>query len=370
MSYDFRIKCATPPSKGEVATAAGPEAVRSDEEQSPGSNWTASPLRLWIPGQSTRWTEVSYAEGEFAVTIRHGATVEDRVLASRIAGWLATRCERNIVYAECAPVPLAELPERYGPEWAEMSEESDLKSLIALVTGRLENIKGELVNLVQKGPIAVPGPLGAFHLGPRLIEALQGRAGDTELWLKLKRCMLDFHDPAVPHATLFNTEGRPGEKASTFVIWYPDKTEVVSKADYVLLDVEPPAIMPWDEFLKLAAGRSKLIDEDQPLVGACGADDWPTIISKARSMDVSQELKAKLNEPQALSTSQGKARFTSKLGTVMGILLIFAGAISMMTVGVGVGILLVIAGLACGSNLVLMGLRLIPFIRAKKPLKK
>jgi hypothetical protein len=326
MSYDFLITCDVPPPKEEVAAAAGPEAVRSDDGKSPARDWKEGPLLLWIPGRSTRHTAVSFARGKFTVEIFRGATAEDHELASRMAGWLAVRCGRDVIEADfVGPVPVAEFPAKFARDWAVTSEKSGFEDLIRFVT---DGAFLQAIGQAPDTPVAVPGPMGQFHLGPRLIKALQGVAGETELWLKLKRCMLDFHDPAVPHATVFNFEGRPGKKPPAYVIWYPDKTEVVSKADYVFLDFKPPVSISWNGFLELAAGRLlRLVDEDQPLVRDCDPGDLPALISRARSLEKSQELKAKLAEGHTPINLRAKWKLTfiGKLGMGLGILLIIAG---------------------------------------------
>ena len=298
---------------------------------------------------------MSFADAEFTLTIRPGATAEDHELASRLAEWLAVRCERDVISADFSgSVPLGEFPAKFGREWATSSEKGELESIIRFMTGRLEDIRGQAVDPVQGGPIYLPGPLGQFHLGPRLIKTLQESPEEAELWLKLKRCMLAFHDPAIPHATVLNFKGQPGEKAPTIVIWYPDKTEVVSKADYVFLDFKPPATVSWEGFLELASGRLKLVDEDQPLVRACEPGDMPVLIDRARSLDKSHELKAKtaINHK-----AKWRLTFISKLGIGLGTLMIIAGAVYLRDFG---------------SALIVFGLIFImaSLLGPKKPVKK
>ena len=139
--------------------------------------------------------------------------------------------------------------------------------------------------------------MGVFHLGPRLIETLRERAGETGLWLMLKRCMLDFHNPSIPHAPLYRKK-LPDGKARTTAIWDPAKTEVVSFADYVAIDLTPLVVMSWEGFLDVSAEQRRLVDEDQPLVAAYAEKDLPDLFSRARSFDRSQEVNFTSGEHQ------------------------------------------------------------------------
>ncbi len=286
MSLDFWITCDVPPSKDEVAEAAGPEVARGDGGKGLANDWGAGPVLLWLPGRSTRYTSISYAGGMFAISIHLGATAEDRGLAARMAERLAVRCACDAVDADnVGRVLLVDLPGTFDREWAAASEKGGFEDVISYARNN------SLAAIIGGGPLALPGPMGAFHIGPRLIKALQERAGETELWRDLKQCMLEFHNPAVPHATVLSVGSLPKGKAPTLVVWYPDKAEVVSKADYVTVGLGPLPTVTWDGFLKLAKGRSRLVDEDQPLVEAYEPGDLPALIKRARSMDRTRKMK-------------------------------------------------------------------------------
>jgi hypothetical protein len=361
MSYDFHVACDEPPTKEEVAAGSG--AVCTSAGKSPDGDWASGPLQLWIPGHSTRRTAVSLARGEFTIEIFRGATAEDHALASGMAEWLAVRCGQDVIDADFfGPVPLAEFPIKFGRDWAVTSEKSGFEDLIRFASD------GALLQAIGQppdAPVALSGPMGQFHLGPRLIKALQGIDDETELWLKLKRCMLDFHDPAVHHAPVLNFGGRPGEKPPNCVIWCADKTEVVSKADFVILGATPPAPISWAGFLELAAGRLiRLVDEDQPLVRACEPHELPALISQARAIDKSSELKAKSAVPRRRFNplANSKVTFIGKLGMGIGILLFVTAAFRFLE--------------ASGSDeyvtpmLFGLGFIVISFLGARKPIKR
>jgi hypothetical protein len=234
-----------------------------------GAPWPHGIWHLYRDGVSTRTTEITCSEDEFAIRIFSLASIEDVALAVALAQQVATSCDVREVDAEpFGPTTVAQLPERYDSAWAESQAESGLRALAALIAD-------------GRGPMTVPGPRRTVCIGPRMLKELDG--DHRALWTALRRIQWLPVRTAGEYVTKSSAK-----REIKLAIWLGEEV-VFPAVDYAALslahpDREPEVfLIPAERVPELAGPRWQRLDEVQGVIAAFDADAWRELVERARA---------------------------------------------------------------------------------------
>lgn len=241
--------------------------LRSLEDvPAPGTPWPDGIRHLFRDDVSTRTTEVTCSEAEFAIRMFSMASREDIALAVALAEYVAEHAGVSTVSSETggdmAPGELAAL---YTPAWADRMTESGYRVLSEMVR------RGE-------GPMQVPGPRRSFYVGPRVLLQLPPDHPEQRLLEAIR------HVQWIPIRTAgtFETQSALTGKAIRLAMWLGEEV-VFPGVDYAAIGSVPPDVfmIPAARVAELAGERWTPIDEVQGIIADCSAD-WPAIVEAAR----------------------------------------------------------------------------------------
>jgi hypothetical protein len=228
-----------------------------------GAPWPHGIWHLYRDGVSTRTTEITCSEDEFAIRIFSLASIEDVALAAALAQQIATACDVPEVDAEpFGPTTVAQLPERCDAAWAESQAESGLRVLGALITG-------------GRGPMEVPGPRRAVCIGPRMIAELGG--DHVALWAAMRRIQWLPVRTAGEYVTRSSAN-----REIKLAIWLGEEI-VFPAVDFAAVSLAAEVLLiPAERVAELAGARWQPLDERQGVIAAFDADDWRALVERAR----------------------------------------------------------------------------------------
>jgi len=263
MSYHFTIKHSTPLSAAELLRMIARDDVEFLEQQ-------GEILRVWIPGKSTRYTDVTFKNNEFDVCTYANASAADYELGARIAYVIGEHAGQAVNAEFLGEVSLDQF-NNFNSDWATANETAGFESFIRFFQSRAESL-------------TIPCPLGEYIIGARLMAELnRGCINTGELGQRIKESMLAFNNPAINHATKFQTE----LSNRTLAFWYPYEDVILPKVDSIVM-VSPTRELlfevPWGNLLEVAVDHAHLMDEEQPLIRAFSIDEAPLLRARAQAV--------------------------------------------------------------------------------------
>jgi len=241
--------------------------LRSLEDvPAPGTPWPDGIRHLYRYGVSTRTTEITCSDGEFAIRMFSMASREDVALAVALAEYVAEHAGAATVSSELGgDLPPTELAAFYSPEWADRMIESGYAVLSEMVR------RGE-------GPMQVPGPRRSFFVGPRVLLQLPPERPEQRLLDAIR------HVQWIPIRTAgtFEAKSATSDKDIRLAMWLGEEV-VFPGVEYACIGLDGTNVflIPASRVAELAGERWTPIDEVQGIVGDCG-DDWPAIVEAAR----------------------------------------------------------------------------------------
>jgi hypothetical protein len=246
-----------------------------------GDAWPAGGLRLCRAGRSTRTTDVDWRDGKLTIAIRALPSPADCDLGLRVAEAAASLAGAATIHADYfGDIDVGELRRLHTADWMHEQAESGTRALAALVRE-------------GRGPIAMPGPNRSCFIGARLLAELEAAGPAAALADRVLETLrrvqwdvpADFRDAGV-----FTSGGGDGPGRETrFAVWLPDENLVLPRVDFVALRVTEGEIVmvPFAAVAPLAGPHGTLLDECQLLVRAIDADEWKSVIGRARPLAVS-----------------------------------------------------------------------------------
>jgi hypothetical protein len=291
VSYDFSLATAAPPSWRALRDAIALDDVRTRPER-PSDNpsddaWPARGLGLCRMGRSTRTTEVDWKDGKLTIVIRALPSPDDCDLALRVAEAAARLAGATTIEADYfGVIELGDLRRLHTTDWMREQAVSGTRILATLIRE-------------GRGPMSMPGPNRACFIGERLLAELEAAgppdALSDRVLATMRRVQWDvpagFRDAGVfvsgrEDDGNGNGNGKSRERETRFAIWLPDENLILPRVDYVALRVTEGEIVmvPFAVVAELAGPHGTLLDECQLLVRAIAADDWKTIVARARPL--------------------------------------------------------------------------------------
>ena len=247
----------------------------SEDVPPPGTIWPAGIWHLFREGVSTRTTEITVDETEFAIRIFSMASPEDVELAVALAEYVAEHAGVELVSSEqggsLTPDAIAEY---YSAAWAEKQLVSGHHVLSAVVRDRKETIE-------------IPGPHRSFCLGPRVLLQL----GPDQPHLRLLEAIRRVQWIPVRTAGTFLANAKSDQREIKLAVWLGEEV-VFPAVDFAGISADPHAekpevfLIPAARVPELAGERWTPIDEKQGLLEDFGGD-WPALVAAARKFETS-----------------------------------------------------------------------------------
>lgn len=236
----------------------------------PGTPWPIGIRHLFRHDISTRTTEITVDDRQFAIRIFSMASHEDVALAVALAEYVAEHAGVETVDSEQAgAITPADLAVYYGHTWADGQLESGHRVLSALVRD-------------GKGPIEIPGPNRSFYIGPRVLLQL----GPDQPHLRLLEAIRRVQWIPIRTAGIFIANAASDNREVKLAMWFGEEV-VFPGVELACMSVEPRAdkpevfLIPASRVPELAGERWTPIDERQGILADCG-DDWPAVVAAAR----------------------------------------------------------------------------------------
>jgi hypothetical protein len=239
----------------------------------PGTPWPPGIRHLFRHDVSTRTTEITYDDHEFAVRIFSMASHEDVALAVALAEYIAAHAGVATVGSEHAgAITPDELAVHYDHAWTERQLESGHGVLSALIRD-------------GKGPLEIPGPNRAFSIGPRVLLQL----GPDQPHLALLEAIRRVQWIPIRTAGIFIANAKSDNREVKLAMWFGEEV-VFPAVDFACLSADPHGevtdkpevfLIPAARVPDLAGERWTPIDERQGILADFG-DDWPALVAAAR----------------------------------------------------------------------------------------
>lgn len=247
----------------------------AEDVPGPGTPWPHGIWHLFREGVSTRTTEITVDEAEFAIRIFSMAAHEDVALAVALAEYVAEHAGAERVESEQAgELTPDEMIAYYTAEWAEKQLVSGHGVLSALVRDRKETIE-------------IPGPHRSFCLGPRVLLQL----GPEKPHLRLLEAIRRVQWIPVRTAGTFLATAKSDQREIKLAVWLGEEV-VFPAVDFAGISADPHAekpevfLIPAARVPELAGERWTAIDERQGLIDDFG-NDWPALVKAARAFETS-----------------------------------------------------------------------------------
>jgi hypothetical protein len=279
LSFTFTVSAPTPPPAPALLEQLAPDLRVRDGEEAV-TEWPERLLFLHREEISTRAVELSWEDGELSVRTMSGSAPEDYALARALVR-RAAELTGGEIHPEGHAEPIApeDLDREFGEAWVRGMIDSAVRVSFSLARDR--------------GPIALPGPVRDFWLGPRLAAELESSGSPRWLADRLLAAVrrVQYLDAERYHSSaLFRFEQRDGARRS-LTVWLPAAACVLTWADYVALpeggDGDGEVLLiPYDAVAGLAGEHCWLLDERQLVVEPVDLEDWPTLRRRARRVSV------------------------------------------------------------------------------------
>lgn len=245
----------------------------SEDVPGPGTPWPHGIWHLFREGVSTRTTEITVDEAEFAIRIFSMASHEDVALAVALAEYVAEHAGAERVESEQAgELTPDEMTAYYTADWAEKQLVSGHGVLSALVRDRKETIE-------------IPGPHRSFCLGPRVLLQL----GPEKPHLRLLEAIRRVQWIPVRTAGTFLATAKSDQREIKLAVWLGEEV-VFPAVDFAGISADPHAerpevfLIPAARVPELAGERWTPIDERQGLIDDFG-NDWSALVEAARKFE-------------------------------------------------------------------------------------
>ncbi|MEP6863103.1 MAG: hypothetical protein ABJE66_20925 [Deltaproteobacteria bacterium] len=245
----------------------------TEDVPGPDTPWPHGIWHLFREGVSTRTTEITVDESEFAIRMFSMASHEDVALAVALAEYVAEHAGAERVDSEQAgELTPDEMTAYYTVEWADQQLVSGHGVLSALVRDRKETIE-------------IPGPHRSFCLGPRVLLQL----GPDKPHLRLLEAIRRVQWIPVRTAGTFLATAKSDQREVKLAVWLGEEV-VFPAVDYAGISADPNAekpevfLIPAARVPELAAERWTAIDERQGLIEDFG-NDWPALVEAARKFE-------------------------------------------------------------------------------------
>lgn len=245
----------------------------TEDVPGPGTPWPHGIWHLFREGVSTRTTEITVGEAEFAIRMFSMASHEDVALAIALAEYVAEHAGAERVESEQAgELTPDEMTAYYTADWAEAQLVSGHGVLSALVRDRKETIE-------------IPGPHRSFCLGPRVLLQL----GPERPHLRLLEAIRRVQWIPVRTAGTFLATAKSDQREIKLAVWLGEEV-VFPAVDYAGISADPHAakpevfLIPATRVPELAGDRWTAIDERQGLLEDFG-DDWDKLVAAARAFE-------------------------------------------------------------------------------------
>ena len=276
MSYDLAVATLAAPSWDALRNGVALPDLRILPAEPPDQASPERGLRLCRVGRSTRTTEVDWQAGRLRIVIHALASPDDCDLALRVAEVAARLVGAPTIEADSfGAVEVGELRRLHTADWMHEQADSGARVLARLIRD-------------GKGPTQMPGPNRSCFVGERLLAELEAdrpTPSPIGCWRSCTAC-----SGTCRTAGVFVSDGDDGHNHQThFAVWLPGENLVFPRVDYVALQVAEGEIVlvPSAAVATLAGPHGTWLDECQVLVRAIGADDWPTLIARARPLAAS-----------------------------------------------------------------------------------
>jgi hypothetical protein len=281
VSYDLVVAAPTPPSWRALRDAIALDDVRTRPEHRPDDAWPAGGLGLCRIGRSTRTTDLGWKDGKLTIVIRALPSPDDCDLALRAAEAGARLAGATTIEADYfGAIEIADLRRLHTVDWMHEQAVSGTRILATLIRE-------------GRGPMSMPGPNRACYIGERLLAELEAAGPPDTLSDRVLATMrrVQWDVPAGFRDAGVFVSGRAGdgdgpERETRFAIWLPDENLILPRVDYVALRVTEGEIVmvPFAAVAGLAGPHGTLLDECQLLVRAIAAEDWRSIVARARPL--------------------------------------------------------------------------------------
>ena len=245
----------------------------SEDVPPPGTPWPRGIWHLFREGVSTRTTEITVDEAEFAIRMFSMASPEDVALAVALAEYVAEHAGVERVDSEQAgAITPDQIATYYSADWADKQLVSGHGVLSAIVRERKETIE-------------IPGPHRSFCLGPRVLLQL----GPDKPHLRLLEAIRRVQWIPVRTAGTFLATAKSDQREIKLAVWLGEEV-VFPAVDFAGISADPHAdkpevfLIPASRVPELAGERWTPIDERQGLLEDFG-NDWPALVAAARAFE-------------------------------------------------------------------------------------
>lgn len=290
MSFSFYVASPTLPRLGEVLKALPFTDVRCSEESRSeesdlfdlDAHWPDRRLHFYRDGISTCAVEVYWQDGQFQVRVFAFAVPEEYELALAFAECFALRSEVGIQPEDGEEMPLAEVRQRCGPEWAAAQAEA-LFSMLPVMVRQAD------------GVCQLPGAVRPFYLGPRLLGELEDAGPTAELMARLVEAMrrVQYADADEYYCgSAIEVSARDSDESFTVAAWGSEVNYLFPAVDYLaVIEGEEGRhfLIPYEALAEVAGDRWRWLDEVQTLVEAFAPEEWPALLERARRHRVEPE---------------------------------------------------------------------------------
>ena len=276
MSYTFSVEATQPPRYEDAlaATACNLETGNDDDDDFRGPWQEGHIVPVWQHGVTTRAIELAWEEGIFSARILAIACAEDYNIALDIICAVAEKEQTEVEPEDGEPFAPRNREAHFGANWID----SRVDSMVSAVLAQARQTRSKMSVL--------PGPPRDFHIGPRVLAAIDTRSSGTErdaLFEKMR-------------AVLYPDDERY-YTASIMAVTLDDDSEITLSAfgpglGYLLPDVhlialvaEPEVFLPREALLELLSERQfAWLDDDWLRVEPVDDADWDAFVERARPL--------------------------------------------------------------------------------------
>jgi len=277
VSYTFSVATGSPPVLRRLLDSLGHPDLRLEHELPEGEAFPPGAWKVYRQGLSTRSLELSYDKGKLEARLLMCSSPDVSELALAVCERWATESGALVEPEDDDPYPPDARPERFSGDWADREFEHHA-GLLAVMVDRQD----------PPGPLTMNGPRRQFHIDARLLGELRAAGGQAGLAYQLLERMrrVQYLDESGLYAAriLSVQDKESGAVKYTVSVWGPDQAYLFPRVTYLAVDEgERSLYVPAAAAPAIAGSKHQWLDEQQCLIAATEAAEWPALVARARA---------------------------------------------------------------------------------------